>query len=111
MESAILTVWKILVATTWLVTGPAMTLANLKEPRPMRTLANSGKKRVAEGESDVEGNRPSATPEKVTRTTTRLSIRNLTTQPSSWRSSNFLPKICLICKQLGHIYITDRVLY
>ena len=78
-----------------------------KLERAKRTLANSGKKPVAEGESDVEGNRPTVTPAKVTRTTTQ----NLTTQPSSSRSSNVLPEICLICKQPGHIYITDRVLY
>ena len=82
-----------------------------KLERAKTTLANSGKKRVAEGDSDVEGSMPSATPAKVTRTTTRLSIGSLTTQPSSSKSSNVLPEICLICKRPGHIYITDRVLY
>ena len=37
-----------------------------KLERAKRTRANSGKKRVAEGEGDVEGNMPSTTPAKVT---------------------------------------------
>jgi hypothetical protein len=84
-----------------------------KLERAKITLANSGKKRVAEEESDVEGNIPSVIPAKVIRTTTHRSLANLTAQPSasSSRSSNLLPEICLICKQPGHIYITDRVVY
>ena len=79
-----------------------------KLERAKTTLANSGKKLVAEGETDVEGNIASATPAKVSRTTTRLSIGNLTTQPSYLKSFNVLPEICLICKRLD---ITDLLLY
>ena len=80
-----------------------------KIERAKVTLANAGRKRLADKTiEDVESN-PKPKSQKVERST-RQSDKKGIVHPCS-RSSNVLPKICLVCKQPGPIYITDKVFF
>ena len=80
-----------------------------KLERANTTLANAGRKRVSEqsiGQPEINSNA-----RKVARTTRHSlsTLKKVKDCPSTCRSSNVLPEICLICKRPGALYITDKV--
>lgn len=80
-----------------------------KIERAKSTLANAGRKRLADKTIEDEETNLKLKSQKIARST-RQSDKKGIVHPGS-RSSNVLPEICLVCKQPGPIYITEKVFF
>ena len=79
-----------------------------KFERAKKTLSNAGRKCQGDSPSEEE-EEVKPTPEKVPRTTRQSFATARATSASG--SSSVLPKSCLICKQPGPIFFTDKVFF